>query len=175
MGALRDLSVDQQVALLFVSLFGALALATGGAQMWSVRHEEDPRLDRIRRDLGALWVGASVFWLAWVSGALGATLLFGVVSFLSLRELITLVHTRRADHRSLILPFFVILPLQYVLVGRRAFDLFSVMIPVYAFLAIPVASATAAELPVDRLVRAMVGRDVDQQFPRHVPHRGDHG
>ena len=145
MGALRDLSVDQQVALLFVSLFGALALATGGAQMWSVRHEEDPRLDRIRRDLGALWVGASVFWLAWVSGALGATLLFGIVSFLSLRELITLVHTRRADHRSLILAFFVILPLQYVLVGRRAFDLFSVMIPVYAFLAIPVASALAGD------------------------------
>ncbi len=35
-----------------------------------------------------------------------------------------------------------------------------------------VASAAAAHLPVDRLVRAMVGREVDQQFPRHVPQRG---
>jgi phosphatidate cytidylyltransferase len=145
MGALRDLTVDQQVALLFVSLFGLLAAGTGAAQLWSVRHEDDPRLDRIRRDIGALWVGASLFWLAWVSGPVGATLLFGVVSFLSLREMITLVHTRRGDHRSLILAFFVVLPLQYVLVGLRAFDLFTVLIPVYAFLAIPVASALAGD------------------------------
>jgi phosphatidate cytidylyltransferase len=68
-----------------------------------------------------------------------------VLSFFTLRELITLVHTRRGDHRSLILAFFVILPLQYVLVGTRRFDLFTVMIPVYAFLAIPVASALAGD------------------------------
>ncbi len=30
-----------------------------------------------------------------------------------------------------------------------------------------VVSAQASELPVDRIVQAMVGRDVDQQFPRH--------
>jgi ribose transport system ATP-binding protein len=35
-----------------------------------------------------------------------------------------------------------------------------------------VVSAQASELPVDRIVRAMVGRDVDQQFPRHVPNLG---
>jgi phosphatidate cytidylyltransferase len=42
-----------------------------------------------------------------------------VFSFLALREFITLVHTRRGDHRSLILAFFVVLPLQYLLVGLR--------------------------------------------------------
>jgi phosphatidate cytidylyltransferase len=113
--------------------------------LWSLRHDEDPRADRMKRDLGALWMGSSVFWLAWISGALGATLLFGVLSFLALREMITLVHTRRGDHRSLILAFFAILPLQYLLVGLRAFDLFTVFIPVYAFLAIPVASALAGD------------------------------
>jgi phosphatidate cytidylyltransferase len=73
----------------------------------------------------------------------GATLLFGVLSFLALREFITLMHTRRADHRSLILAFFVLLPLQYMLVGTRHFDVFSVLIPVYGFLAIPVVAALA--------------------------------
>ena len=66
-------------------------------------------------------------------------------SFLALREFITLAHTRRSDHRSLILAFFVVLPLQYVLVGLRSFDLFSVFIPVYVFLAIPVLSALAGD------------------------------
>jgi phosphatidate cytidylyltransferase len=86
-----------------------------------------------------------VFWLAWLSGPLGATLLSGIVSFLALREYITLMRTRRSDHRSLIAAFFVVLPLQYLLVGTRHFDLFSVFIPVYVFLAIPVISALAGD------------------------------
>jgi phosphatidate cytidylyltransferase len=145
MGTLRDLADNQQVALLFVTLFGGLALATGGLLMWSLRHEDDPRLEGMKRELGAVWAGATLFWLAWVSGPVGATLLFGIVSFLSLREMVTLVHTRRGDHRSLILAFFVILPLQYVFAGQRAFDLFTVFIPVYVFLALPVASALAGD------------------------------
>ena len=76
---------------------------------------------------------------------MGATLAFGVFSFLALREFITLVQTRRGDHRSLILAFFFALPAQYLLVGLRAFDLFTVFVPVYVFLAIPVASALAGD------------------------------
>ena len=86
-----------------------------------------------------------MFWLAWVSGAAGATLLFAVFSFLALREFVTLMQTRRADHRSLMLAFFVVLPVQYVLAGSRSFDLFTVFIPVYVFLAIPVLSALGGD------------------------------
>jgi phosphatidate cytidylyltransferase len=145
MSSLRDLTVDQQVALLFVVVFGLLLLATAAAIVWIVKHDDEERARTIRRDLGALWVGGAIFWLAWMSGPVGATLLFGILSFLALRELITLVHTRRGDHRSLILAFFVVLPAQYVIVGGRHFDLFAVFIPVYAFLAIPVAAALAGD------------------------------
>ena len=147
MSALRDLTVDQQVALLFVTLFGALALATAGLIFLTARQDSDSdeRLARLKRDLGALWLGAGIFWAAWVSGPFGATLLFGLVSFLALREFITLVYTSRGDHRSLLLAFFLILPLQYLIVGLRRFDLFAVFIPVYAFFAIPVAAALAGD------------------------------
>ncbi|HSB23795.1 MAG TPA: phosphatidate cytidylyltransferase [Burkholderiaceae bacterium] len=143
---LRDLSVNQQVALLFVVMFGLLLLALIGWFAVSLREMSEPaqaRHARFGRDLRAVWIGAVTFWLAWMSGAVGATLLFGTVSFLALREFITLMHTRRADHRGLILAFFVVLPLQYVFAGGRWFDLFTVFIPVYVFLAIPVASALA--------------------------------
>jgi phosphatidate cytidylyltransferase len=147
--ALRELSVDQQVGLLFIILFGVLLTATAVAVVLSLRAAPAPgaqeRHDRAQRDLRALWVGASVFWLAWVSGPLGATLLFGILSFLALREFITLMHTRRSDHRTLIFAFFVVLPLQYLIVGERWFDLFTVFVPVYVFLAIPVASALAGD------------------------------
>ena len=72
-----------------------------------------------------------------------ATVLFALIAFFALREFITLSPTRRGDHRSLILAFFVVLPIQFWLVATRRFDLFTVFIPVYVFLAIPVVSALA--------------------------------
>jgi phosphatidate cytidylyltransferase len=148
LGALRRLSVDQQVALLFVVLFGALVLLSVVVAVLGWQAEGEVRRERQRRlmrDLRALWLGALLFWGAWVSGPVGATLAFGVFSFLALREFITLVHTRRGDHRSLLLAFFAALPLQYLLVGTRAFDLVTVFVPVYVFLALPVASALAGD------------------------------
>jgi phosphatidate cytidylyltransferase len=145
---LRGLDTDTQVALLFVTLFGALALASVVLAIRAVREREEAAAQReqlLQRDLRALWIGALVFWLAWMSGPLGATLVLAVFSFLALREFITLAHTRRGDHRSLILAFFVVLPIQYLLVGTRHFDLFTVLIPVYVFFAIPVMSALAGD------------------------------
>lgn len=148
MKALRLMNAGDQIALLFLILFGLLVLITAGGFLYSLRsaarsEAAENNWRQFRRDLNATWVGSLLFWAAWVSGPLGATLLFGVLSFLALREFITLMHTRRADHRSLILAFFVLLPLQYALVGNRHFDVFSVLIPVYGFLAIPVVSALA--------------------------------
>ena len=151
MSSLKSLTVDQQVGLLFVLLFGALLLATAAVVMLSLHWADDERAERaeralgLQRDLRAVGVGAVVFWLAWVSGPVGATLAFGAISFLALREFITLVQTRRGDHRSLILAFFVALPLQYLLVGTRSFDLFTVFVPVYVFVALPVVSALAGD------------------------------
>jgi phosphatidate cytidylyltransferase len=152
MNQLRTLSVDGQVALLFVVLFGLLVLLSVAVLVRSLRASEqtldeatNERQQRLLRDLRAMWVGSVVFWLAWVSGPLGATLAFGLFSFFALREFITLVKTRPGDHRSLLLAFFAALPVQYLLVGTRAFDLFTVFVPVYVFLAIPVASALAGD------------------------------
>jgi phosphatidate cytidylyltransferase len=145
---LRDWSVNSQVALLFVTLFGLLLLVSCAVGLYTLREgapERRERNERMLRDLRAVWLGSAVFWLAWMSGPVGATLAFGVFSFLALREFITLVRTRRGDHRSLLLAFFAALPLQYLLVGTRAFDLFTVFVPVYVFLAIPVASALAGD------------------------------
>jgi phosphatidate cytidylyltransferase len=148
MDSLRALDVDQRVALLFVALFGTLLAASATLAVVGLRERgalARARLQRLGRELAAVWAGAAVFWAAWIAGAVGATLLFGVVSFLALREFVTLMHTRRADHRSLILAFFAVLPLQYVIVAQRRFDLFTVFVPVYVFLALPVVSALSGD------------------------------
>jgi len=145
---LRQLTVDQQVGLLFITLFGVLTLVSIVLLYRALRNdapEDSQQSVRLRRDMRAVWIGAVVFWVAWLSGPVGATLTFGIFSFLALREFITLAHTSRSDHHSLILAFFIVLPFQYILVGNRNFDLFSVFIPVYVFLTIPVVSALAGD------------------------------
>jgi phosphatidate cytidylyltransferase len=84
-----------------------------------------------------------VFWIGWATGDWVALTLFALVSFFALREFLTLSPTRLGDHRSLVLAFFAVLPVQYALVGGGYFDMFAVFIPVYVFLALPLASALA--------------------------------
>lgn len=145
---LRNLSPAHQVGLLFVLLFGILTLVTVAAFILSLkdRHEDDLHTQKLKDFNGLLrtsWLMSTVFWIGWTLGETMATVLFGLVAFLALREFITLSPTRQGDHRSLVLAFFVVLPVQFALVITRHFDLVTVFIPVYVFLAIPVVSALA--------------------------------
>jgi phosphatidate cytidylyltransferase len=147
---LRSLTPEQQVGLLFVGLFGLLAIATVAGVLLSLREqrasatEPNPRtlqLQDYQALLRSSWLMALVFWVGWAAGDGVAIVLFGLISFLILREFISLSPTRRGDHRSLVLAFFIVLPLQYALVWTEHFDLFTVFIPVYVFLAVPAVSA----------------------------------
>jgi len=148
---LKNLGPTQQVGALFIIVFGLLLLSSIVAFVMSLRdYGDDEAGDRRRRELKNLdgvirtsWFMVFVFWVGWLSGPLVALTLFGGVSFFALREFMTLSPTRRGDHRSLVLAFFVVLPLQYWLVASEHFDMFAVFIPVYVFLALPVASALA--------------------------------
>ncbi len=151
---LRHFTPEQQVGLLFVLVFGLLALATVAGLLLSLREsrgsasapsDRGQRLDAWQALLRTAWLMTLVFWVGWAAGDGVATALFGFVSFLILREFISLSPTRRGDHRSLLLAFFVVLPLQYTLVWTRQFDLFTVFIPVYVFLAIAAVSALAGD------------------------------
>lgn len=95
--------------------------------------------------VNAWWVMVLVFSAALVLGPVGTVVLYAVLSFFALREFITLTPTTRADHATLFWSFFLVLPLQYVLVAVRWYGLFSILIPVYAFLFIPARSALAGD------------------------------
>ena len=145
---LRSLTPGQQVGALFIIVFGVLIVVSITAFLFTFRRADNAQdearlaeLQDFRSLLGMSWFMVVVFWLAWAAGDRFATVLFAFISFFALREFITLSPTRRGDHNSLVLAFFIVLPVQFWLAGTRHFDLFTVFIPVYVFLAIPLASA----------------------------------
>lgn len=93
----------------------------------------------------AWWVMVLIFAIALATGGLGSVILFGLLSFFALREFITLTPTRPGDHRTLFWVFFIVTPLQYYLVAMQWYGLFTILIPVYAFILVPTRSALAGD------------------------------
>ena len=176
---LRNLTPTQQVAALFVIVFGVLAVVSIGTLLVGFRERRNAahgeawlrEFADFRALLRTTWFMVVVFWIGWALGPGVATLLFAFIAFFALREFITLSPTRRGDHRSLILAFFVVLPVQFILVGTARFDLFTVFIPVYVFIAIPVVSALANDPShfLERNAKLQWGITVCVYGMSHVP------
>lgn len=102
-------------------------------------------VDNLNARMRAWWGIATLFALALWTGPLGATVLFGLTSFLALREFITLTPTRLGDHRALFWAFFCVTPMQSLLLYYQWYNLFTIFIPVYVFLLLPIRAAMAGE------------------------------
>ncbi len=89
----------------------------------------------------AWWAMLVALSLAGLAGRGGIVVLFALVSFAALREFLTLTAKRAADHWVLMFAFFLALPGQYLLVYFGLVGLFTIFIPVYAFLFLPVLAA----------------------------------
>jgi phosphatidate cytidylyltransferase len=101
-------------------------------------------VDNLNQRIGAWWVMCAIFGLVLFIGPNGSLVLFGLLSFLALREYLTLVPTRRADHQTLFWTFFLFTPLQYYLLSIKWTGFF-IVIPVYAFLFIPATMVLAGD------------------------------
>jgi len=102
--------------------------------------QSNAAIENLNARIKAWWIMAILIGLAFLAGRIGVLLLFGFCSFAALREFITLTDTKRADHWALAAAFFVVLPLQYWLLWERQYGIFSIFIPVYAFLLMPIIS-----------------------------------
>jgi phosphatidate cytidylyltransferase len=110
------------------------------------------------RRVRAWWVICALLAIAFFNDTLSVAL-FGLMSFWALREFITLTPTRLGDHRALFWVFFFFTPLQYVLVAFNNYELFSILIPVYAFLFIPARVALAGDFKrfLERIAKIQSG------------------
>ena len=98
-------------------------------------------IDNLNARINAWWVMILIIFAAAALGFYGVIGLFFVISFMALREFLSLLYIRRGDHLALAACFYVILPLQYFLVAIDWFSMFTIFIPVYGFLFLPILSA----------------------------------
>ncbi|PLV55472.1 phosphatidate cytidylyltransferase [Erwinia sp. B116] len=135
---------DDSLIWLLSGLFGLLLFAsiTGGI---IARFKQNATVSNLNARIRAWWVMCIISVLAMLIGPIGSVVLFMLMSFFALRECITLLPTRRSDHETLFWCFFIILPLQYLLVGVQWYGVFVILIPVYAWLFIPARLAVAGD------------------------------
>ena len=137
-------STVTDILLLAFGSFGILIGLTVLGEILRARqpvHEPNPVLDTYMTRVQSWWGMVAFIGGALLLGKPGVMILFGFASFAALREFLTLTTKAQADHLSLALAFFVVLPLQYIFVGFGWTALYTVFIPVYAFLFLPMVSA----------------------------------
>ncbi len=146
---------EANLVRLVASVGGLLVVATLVGMVlrrWLSRDGEHPLVENFRSRVMAWWAMVGLLSLAFIGGKAGVTVLFAICSFAALREFMTLARTRRADHWAGAATFFVILPVQYYLVWIDWYGLYSVFIPVYAFLLLPIVAVLRGD-SADFLVR----------------------
>lgn len=121
--------------------------------------------------VNAWWVMVAVFAVAFWAGQLGTIVLFTIISYFALREFVTLTPTRAGDHRALSLAFFLLIPLHYYLIYIEWYALFSILIPVYAFLLMPCISVLAqdTECFLERAAKIQWGVMISIYCISHAP------
>ena len=158
----------------FLGVFAVLVLASAVGLVLRARPGAEASravIDNLNARLKAWWVMIILLALAFWAGKIGVIVLFAFVSFQCLREFISLTHTRRGDHLALLSGFFFFLPLQYYLIAIDWYGLFSVLIPVYAFLAIPIAASLGSDTTrfLERTAKVQWGLMICIYSLSHVP------
>ena len=168
------LKLDSETYWLVGGVLALLVVATAIGQWlrWRSGGEETTRtIQNLNARIKAWWIMVAVFSLAMLTGGIGSVVLFGLTSFLALREFITLTPTKPGDHRTLFWVFFVVTPLQYWLVATAWYGLFMVLIPVYAFLFVPLRCALSGDCErfLERAAKIQWGLMVCVYCVSHAP------
>jgi phosphatidate cytidylyltransferase len=168
------MTMQQQTMALFAGIGGVLVIASliGYAlKTFVARGQPHAVIDNLNARIKAWWVMVLVISGAFLFGKDGVIVLFLFISFVALREFMTLTYTRSGDHNALAASFFIVLPAQYFFIYIDWYGLYSIFIPVYAFLILPILEVTAGDTTrfLERAAKMQWGLMVSVFCISHVP------
>lgn len=141
-------TIQEAYLILLVSLTVLITAGTAYG-MWAIQHvtsqEKKNRLMTVHSRVRMGWWLIFVFTIAFALGQNMLLVFFAMISFFLLREFIAITPTKSTDHYALITAFYIAIPLQYILIGFDLPSLFTLFIPVYLFLALPIIMALSKD------------------------------
>ena len=155
---------------IFIGLFLVSILSYGAKR--SVLYQGHQKLiDEVITRTNAWWVMTLVFFLALSFGLYSTLLLFLFISVVAFREYTSLSSTTAGDRRVLFWSFIVICPFQYYLIAINWYGLYSIFIPVYAFLFLAARAALCGETEdfLSRIAKTHWGLMASVYFISYVP------
>lgn len=168
------IEIEKESLLIYPGVFSLLVIASAIGQILkrTMRGESAQKvIANLNSRINAWWVMCAIFIVALMAGKTVTVVMFALISFLALREFITITPTKRQDHRALFWAFFAVLPYQYYLVGTDWYGMFAICVPVYAFLLIPIRSALAGDTErfLERTSKIQWGLMVCVYFVSYAP------
>lgn len=127
----------------FAGIFALLILATVIIYTLSLTNS-DKDYTELKQRLNSWWLMVTLFAIATLLNRTVSLIFFAFVSFLALKEYLSLIPTRRADHRVLFWAYLAIL-IQYYWIYIGWYVMFLIFVPVYMFLFLPMRMVTIGE------------------------------
>lgn len=134
-----------QTLWLFAGIGLLLVVATLIGRLLAWRKGNNAVIANLNARIDAWWMMVLAIGIAFLFGLYGVILLFALVSFYALREFLTLTPTRASDYPALVAAFYFALPVQYLLIAIHWYGMFSIFIPVYLFLLMPIPAALGGD------------------------------
>ena len=131
--AFADLAPQWRMALLVLGVLVIASIAVAALRRLRPATDWSELAARVR----AWWIMAAVFFGAIAVSDTVSLVFFAFMSYWAMKEYVTLLVTRPADHRTLFLAFLAI-PVQYYWIGIGWYGMFIIFIPVYMFLFLPI-------------------------------------
>jgi phosphatidate cytidylyltransferase len=139
------MNAEQKLLWVFGGIVALLSVASAVGWMLQRRKGDTAVIRNLNERLRAWWIMVAVLGACFWLGPSATLVVFAFISFFALREFITLTPTRASDHKPLVVAFYLLVPLQYWLIHLEWYGLFSIFIPVYAFLGLPALAVFAGD------------------------------
>lgn len=137
MNRLLDINslLESKILIVIAGVFGVLIFATVLFYIIG-KVKPSPQVDELKTRTKSWWFMTIIFMSATVINVNISYIALGFLSFISFRELYSILNFRRADRRAIFWAFISI-PIQYVLAYLGWHKAFTIFIPVVMFLTLP--------------------------------------
>ena len=169
-----SLSLHETFVAVLAGVVALFATATALGSWLEARTVDAVKLawiNQLNQRIRGSWAIVGVFALGFAMGGDSLTVVFALASFFALREFVALTSIRSSDHWALVIAFYLVIPLQYILIAGGWYGWYAVFIPVYVFLLLPVVMAWRQdnERYLERIAKVQWGLMISVYCVSHAP------